>query len=152
VTAREVPPGHRTFERTVELPSKVGFESAAADLFRWEVQRRAGLRVMASSTTVEPGAEVVLGLPLLPVHAPCRVIRVVDEPDRRGFTYRTLPGHPESGEESFLLERREDGRILFTICAFSRPASFLARAAGPLGRRIQDLITGRYLRAFGRTP
>jgi uncharacterized protein (UPF0548 family) len=112
VTAREVPPGHRTFERTVELPSSVGFESAAADLFRWEVQRRAGLRVMASSTTVEPGAEVVLGLPLLPVHAPCRVIRVVDEPDRRGFTYRTLPGHPESGEESFLLERREDGRIL----------------------------------------
>jgi uncharacterized protein (UPF0548 family) len=150
-TAGELPLGYRTFDRTVELPAPVDFETAAAELFRWQVQRRAGLHVRASSPVVEPGAEVVLGFPLLPVRAPCRVVRVVDEPDRRGFAYGTLPGHPESGEESFVLDRLEGGRVLFTIRAFSRPASVLAKAAGPLGRRIQDFVTRRYLVAFGQS-
>jgi uncharacterized protein (UPF0548 family) len=148
-TAGELPAGYRTFERSVELPRSVEFDAAADALFRWEVQRRAGLGVHASSPVVEEGAEVVLTLPVLPVRAPCRVVRVVAEADRRGFAYGTLPGHPESGEESFVLER-QDGRILFTIRAFSRPAGLLARVAGPVGHRVQDLVTRRYLAAFGR--
>jgi uncharacterized protein (UPF0548 family) len=59
-----------------------------------------------------------------------------------------LPGHPESGEEAFILQRHDDGTITFTITAFSRPAEMLATIAGPLGRRIQDAMTNRYLRAF----
>ena len=39
------------------------------------------------------GSEVIVHLG--PVRAPCRVVYVVDEPDRRGFAYGTLPGHPE---------------------------------------------------------
>jgi uncharacterized protein (UPF0548 family) len=75
-------------------------------------------------------------------------VYVIDEPRRRGFAYGTLPGHPECGEEAFLLERHDDGRVTFTIIAFSRPAHALAKLAGPLVRRIQDAITGRYLRAL----
>ena len=113
---------------------------------------RAGLRVAASDDRVVPGAVVVLGICFGPVmvRAPCRVVYVVDEPRRRGFAYGTLPGHAESGEEAFVLAQQEDGTTTFTITAFSRPASFLARCAGPLGRRVQDLVTARYLRAFDK--
>ena len=47
------------------------------------------------------GSEVIVHLG--PVRAPCRVVYVVDEPDRRGFAYGTLPGHAESGEERFVV-------------------------------------------------
>ena len=58
----------------------------------------------------------------------------------------TLPGHPESGEEAFLVVRVGDG-CEFRITAFSRPATLLARASGPLGRAVQRLVTDRYLAA-----
>lgn len=77
-------------------------------------------------------------------------VDVVDDPLRGGFTYATLPGHPESGEEQFLLEQQDDGRIYFTITAFSKPASTVAKLGGPVGRAAQWLVTERYLRALDR--
>lgn len=75
------------------------------------------------------------------------MVYLVDEDHRKGFAYGTLPGHPESGEEAFVVELGEDGQVTFTISAFSRPASVLARLGGPLSRAIQRWVTGRYLRA-----
>ena len=89
-----------------------------------------------------------IGVGLLSVVAPCRVVLVIDEPDRCGFAYGTLPGHPESGEESFMVERRPDATLTLAITAFSRPAATLSKISAPLGRRIQDLFTSRYLRAL----
>lgn len=82
------------------------------------------------------------------VTAPCRVVYVIDEADRCGFAYGTLPGHPESGEEAFLLDRGTDTATTFTITGFSRPATTAAKLAGPLARRVQDFLTARYLRAL----
>ena len=82
--------------------------------------------------------------------SPCRIIRLWTSETTFGFAYATLPGHPESGEESFSLERRNDGTF-FTIRAFSRPASLLVRLGGPLGPALQRVITKKYvegLRAF----
>ena len=126
----------------------VTFESARHDLLTWSVQRRAGLRVSASGD-VAPDTVVDLswGVGPFSVTAPCRVVDVVDGPDRCGFAYGTLPGHPESGEESFVLTRGER-ETTFTITVFSRPATVLAKVAGPVGHRVQDLMTARYLRAF----
>jgi uncharacterized protein (UPF0548 family) len=106
--------------------------------------------VAASDERVEPDSVVILGFGIKPLamRAPCRVVHVIDEPRRRGFAYGTLPGHPESGEEAFILEQRDDGTIAFTIIAFSRPASILAELAGPIGRIVQDAMTTRYLRAL----
>ncbi len=81
------------------------------------------------------------------VVAPCRVVQVVDEPGRRGFAYGTLPGHPEQGEESFVVSREADGTVTFTVTAFSRPGNLLTRVGGSFARRTQDLFIGRYLRA-----
>jgi uncharacterized protein (UPF0548 family) len=83
------------------------------------------------------------------VIAPCRIVYVIDDADRCGFAYGTLPGHPESGEEAFVLELREDTTITLTITALSRPATTLAKFAGPIGRGIQGFVTARYLRALG---
>jgi len=80
--------------------------------------------------------------------APCRVVYVNSEADKAGFAYGTLPGHPESGEESFVLELRQDGTVTFTITALSRPATLLARFAGQIGRAVQGRITDRYLYPF----
>jgi uncharacterized protein (UPF0548 family) len=91
-----------------------------------------------------------LGIGALALRIPCRVIYVVDEPDRRGFAYGTLPGHPESGEERFLLQRLPEGRLEFAIRAFSQPATVLARAGGPVARGVQVAMTKRYLAAVDR--
>jgi uncharacterized protein (UPF0548 family) len=150
-TTGVLPPGCHHLCRTVVIGTGPQAFTAAADaLASWQVHARAGLSVSASSATAEPGSVLVLGLGVAAIRigAPCRVVYVIDEPGRRGFAYGTLPGHPESGEEAFIVSRREDATVAFTITAFSRPASSLAKAAGPLGRAVQRHITNRYLRAI----
>ena len=104
----------------------------------------------ASWPTAEPGSVVLLGAgpPRLQIKAPCRVVYVTSEPARRGFASGTLPGHPERGEEAFIIGQHADGTVTFTITAFSRPATALAKAAGPARRAIQRYVTTRYLQAL----
>ena len=78
---------------------------------------------------------------------PVRVVRVVDEPGRRGFAYGTLPGHPERGEESFVVQLADDGTVFFHLRAFSRPARWFTRLGDPVSRRAQTMIAERYLRS-----
>ena len=73
---------------------------------------------------------------------------MLDEPSRVGFGYGTLPGHPESGEESFVVELRPDDSVVLVVQAFSRHAAWFTRLAGPVGHLGQRLITERYLRAL----
>ena len=74
---------------------------------------------------------------------------MINEPNRVGFAYGTLPGHPETGEERFTIERNQAGGVSMRIRAFSKPATLLARASGPVGRAAQSIITDRYLEALG---
>lgn len=126
------------------------FAAAASALLGWQIQLRAGLRVTASAPVAEPGAVVILGIGVGPlrVSAPCRVVYTVAESRRCGFGYGTLPGHPESGEEAFVVEYRDDDSVEVSVTAFSRPATVAARAAGPVGRLIQHRVTQRYLAAL----
>ena len=75
---------------------------------------------------------------------------MIDEPGRCGFAYGTLPGHPESGEEAFIVEIDEADEVWFTVRAFTRPGTLLARISGPLGRGAQRLMARRYTRAMRR--
>jgi uncharacterized protein (UPF0548 family) len=150
-TATTLPSGYRHLRRTVRIgDGSAAFDASADALFGWQVQLRAGLRVASSSRRVEPGTVVRLGWGAGPLRltAPCRVVYAVDEPRRRGFAYGTLPGHPESGEEAFVLERHDDESVTFSVTAFSRPATWPSKAAGPAGVAVQHWITRRYLRAL----
>lgn len=122
------------------------FERAADAVLHWGMQRGAGLRVQASSDVVAVDAVVVVRMGFLP--APCRVVYVVDEPDIRGFGYGTLPGHPESGEERFVVRYEPDTSAVFAeVSSFSRPAAWWSKAGGPLVSLTQRVIAKRYLRA-----
>lgn len=143
--------GYDQLSRSVVLTRR-DFDAAARDLFEWQMHSRAGLDVLASEVPLEAGTVVLMrwGLGALSIKIPCRVLDVVEESRRRGFTYGTLPGHPEAGEEQFVLDHLHDGRILLTITAYSRPASTLAKLGGPISRAAQRFMTQRYLQALDR--
>jgi uncharacterized protein (UPF0548 family) len=66
---------------------------------------------------------------------------------RTGYGFGTLPGHPEHGEEAFLVTRDAGGRAWFEVRAFSRPATWYARLGGPVTHRFQDRVTDGYVSA-----
>jgi hypothetical protein len=74
------------------------FNGAARALRKWEVHRGAGLTVCADGPpTVGQVAAMSAPLPLGFIDVTCRVVSVVDEPNRFGFAYGTLPIHPAQG-------------------------------------------------------
>lgn len=148
----------RSLGRGVEL-----FDEAARRLLRWEMHRGAGLAVRATSAEAKPDAIVVLGLG--PIRIPCRVVDVIDRVDRvdgidgiddrtdarreRGFAYGTLPGHPERGEERFVVRYDErTGAVSAHIRAFSTAGNAVVALGGPLNRLVQRVATRRYLDAL----
>jgi uncharacterized protein (UPF0548 family) len=145
----EMPAGYHHVDRSRVLGhGRAAFDRAAAALADWSMFRRVGFRVPAATPPVAPGVEVrmrLLGVLLVP----CRVVYTHEERDRRGFAYGTLPGHPESGEEAFVVTIAASGEVVFRVRAFSRPAILLTRAAGPAGRAAQQVAATRYLRALG---
>lgn len=147
----DAPAGYRHLHRQATL-NRCDFDAAARDLLEWRMHSRAGLRVDASEIPLRQDTVVLMrwGPGPLAVKIPCRVLEVIDESRRRGFAYGTLSGHPEAGEERFILEQLDDGRILFTITAHSRPASTLAKVGGPISRAAQNFMTQRYLQAMDR--
>ncbi|HEV3213564.1 MAG TPA: DUF1990 domain-containing protein [Acidimicrobiales bacterium] len=128
------------------------FTTAASGLRTWATHRVRGVRVFPTGAPVASGATrvVTFGTPLVAIAAPCRVTEVVDEPRRAGFTYVTLRGHPEEGEESFVVELDANDDVRCTITARSRPGSRLVRATAPVNRYVQHRVARGYLRALER--
>ncbi|MFF4183822.1 DUF1990 family protein [Streptomyces sp. NPDC001691] len=142
--------GYRTFRRRIRVGyGQDTFERAGALVLAWGAQRGAGFGVRPAAPAV-PGATVLIvarppGLPFPRLVVPCRVVWTVRAAERIGFAYGTLPGHPECGEEAFVVGREADGLVWFEVMAFSRPARWYARLGGPLTRLLQDLVVRRYL-------
>src|SRR5690625_7836419 len=90
---------------------------------------RSGLRVLASDVPMLEGSVVVLRLGLGPISfsAPCRVLELIDEPTRRGCVYGTLPRHPESGVDRFVVSRPDDHQARWRIDGYSRAQSEACR-------------------------
>jgi uncharacterized protein (UPF0548 family) len=152
-TRGPLPAGYRHVEReTVLGHGRELFDQAAAATLAWRIQTGSGIRVRtagrADAVPLRDGDTVVMRVPLWPLDVPCRVVYVVDEPRRAGFAYGTLPGHPESGEEAFVVEHRADDAVVLCIRAFSRPATWLFRIAYPAVLLMQTIYTRRYLRAL----
>jgi uncharacterized protein (UPF0548 family) len=127
------------------------FERAADGLRRWIPQRCSGVDVHPTDAPVEPGSVVTLvtrqaGACLM---FSCRVHDVVEEPDRFGFTYVTLPGHPEQGWETFTVRRDPaTGEVTFEIDVVWRPAILLSKLAGPFSQVLQRRATASYFEAM----
>ncbi|MFF0557954.1 DUF1990 family protein [Streptomyces sp. NPDC004266] len=140
---------HHLRHSTVVGHGRAAFETAGAAVTTWRMHRASGARVRADAGRAEPGVrlEVSLGAGPLRLGVPCSVIWTAYEENRTGFAYGTLSGHAECGEESFVVALEPDGTVRFTVTAFSRPATWYTRLAGPVVPRLQHA----YARRLGRT-
>ncbi|MFF0448760.1 DUF1990 family protein [Streptomyces sp. NPDC004609] len=145
-----MPDGYHHLHHTTRIGrGRAVYEAAGAAVTTWRVHRAAGLRLRATAPRAAAGVrvEVSAGLGPLRIAAPCEVVWAECGGDRTGFAYGTLTGHPECGEESFVVDIRDDGSVWFTVMAFSRPASWYTRLGGPLTRMLQRACARR----LGRT-
>ncbi|GAA1241433.1 DUF1990 family protein [Kitasatospora nipponensis] len=150
-----LPDGYAWVRRRVHLGrGRQVFEQAGAYVLDWGVQRGSGFAVHPARP-VRDGATVLVrlrlpGMRLPALVIPCRVVWAVRDAERIGFAYGTLPGHPECGEESFVVHLDEGGDVWFEVVAFSRLAAWYARLARPLALLLQHLAIERYLRVVAR--
>ena len=150
-------------EHRVDLGPASLLPLARAALLNWAPHELAGVSV-APARPVRIGAVVDLRLnPVWPTSprrlrgrdltvpvGSCVVTDLVDEDTRAGFTYRTLPGHLESGEETFHIEVTAEGRLSFLITAESTHDHPVLRALGPLAGAGQTMMTRRYAAGLQR--
>lgn len=149
--AAELPTGYRHQSHRVRLGTGQGlFERSAEAVMGWELHHRAGVHPAPGTPPARVGLDVDLTARVGPLslRAPCRVVAVIDDRARRGFAYGTLAGHPECGEEAFVVRIDHHDTVWLEITAFSRPANWYARLGGPLTHAAQRAATRRYLRAL----
>lgn len=150
------PPGYHSFRERVRVGAgAAALEVAGRAVVDWSMHRTMGVTMDATAPQAAPGVRVVVGLGLgrRQLRAPCEVVWTVRDDRRFGFAYGTLPGHPECGEESFVVEREADDSVWLAVTAFSRGARWYTRAAGPVGRAAQRAYArrcGRVLRNIVR--
>jgi uncharacterized protein (UPF0548 family) len=151
---------YRSYEKTVKIGNGSNRWAFASDaVLAWGIKTRSGFTVLpddglAAERPVRLGRRywLVAHLGSLRVKEPIQVVAVIEEPDRKGFAYGTLVGHPVSGEEAFIVERRTDGSLWFTIrfCNETSRGPVVGRAAcGDVGSALlpASLPTSTY-----RTP
>lgn len=115
------------------------FERAKSAVRAWEMFPAGWTKILPENAPLEPGTTVAMYARFLGFwwRNACRIVYVVDAPDRFGFAYGTLPGHVESGEELFLVEMQPDGTVWYVLRAFSRPRHWVARFGYPVVRLLQ---------------
>lgn len=137
-----LPPRYHHLHYRTEL-GRDDFATAAEAILTFGMHRATGATVRTSAGRAAPGVRVSVGLG--PLSVPCEVVYAADEADRAGFGYGTLRGHQASGEEAFLVTRDAQGRVWFSVTAFSKPARWPMLVAGPAAVFAQRL----YARACG---
>ncbi|WP_041993614.1 MULTISPECIES: DUF1990 family protein [unclassified Streptomyces] len=148
-----LPDGYHHLHRTVRIGrGRAVFEAAGAAVTTWRMHRGSGARIRADRAWAEQGTavEVSVGVGPLRLRAPCEVVWALYEKDRTGFGYGTLAGHPERGEESFVVDLRDDGSVWFTVMAFSRASRWYTRAGGPVVPVLQRWYAGHLGRTLRR--
>lgn len=150
-------------EHTLDLGPAELFPAARDAILGWELQAGAGV-IVRPSRRMRTGDRVRLWLnPLWPlpprrlrgrdIVVPigiCEIVTVIDEPDRAGFAYRTLPGHLETGEQTFVVSIGTDGRLGVSIDSDSEPGHPLLRLGAPASVAAQRMMAARYAAGLKR--
>lgn len=115
------------------------FENAKAAIRDWKMFPSGWTIILPQQAPITEGTTIAMYAKAFGLwwRNSCRIVYVIDQPNRFGFAYGTLPGHIETGEELFLVEKDENGDIWYQIKAFSRPRHLLAKLAYPLMRQFQ---------------
>lgn len=147
-------PSHAGTHRQSEISAVVGhdqksWDRVTEDLLRWKVKTASGFKV-SSSERVQAGdlVQIYAGIWGIRITEPVEVLQVVNTPTRVGFSYRTLPGHPVSGEEAFMVSRHGND-IRLTVRSLTSPAEQQPwRGLFPVLLIIQKVVRRRYLRSL----
>lgn len=163
-------PGSRSARSVAEVATRIGggeavWREARRATLSWGIQRGAGYTITVvgrgaggrgaraqPARFVEPGQTVTLRrrFGIVPVSMSVRVVSVVDEPDRSGFAFGTLSGHPLAGEAAFIIERRPDNSVWFLLRSTSRPAGVRGVLAYPMVLFLRPRLEASYRRALTR--
>lgn len=115
------------------------FTAARDALRRWQQFDRDWLVLADDPAPIEENAVVAYAARVLGTWwgYGCRILQVIDEPNRFGFVYGTIQGHAECGEELFLVEQRADDTVVFSLFAMSRPGRWFSWPGMPIARHAQ---------------
>lgn len=159
------PAGYRDFESAFFVGhGRDTFDRCAEELLHWEVKIRSGFDIGVEAPAdntdspvtdaglprVRAGQEPTIFVRLGPFRLPepARVIEVFESEARRGFTYGTKPGHPITGEESFILIHTPDDRVFLVLRSVSRAGMGIWSLGEPFVRLAQVIYRRRYSRAL----
>lgn len=149
--------GFRRYEESAQIgEGSERWEFASRAVLTWGVKTRSGFALMAASgrpadaqgVAVADRVWLVARIGPLRVREPVQVVALIDEPDRRGFAYGTLTGHPLRGEEAFVVQRLPDGSVWITVRSMTRPPEGIGLLAYPAVVLAQRSYRRRYLRAL----
>lgn len=148
------PVAFRAYERSVLVgDGDAVWQAARTDLLTWTIKTKSGFGVVAADGAhgaVRAGLDYTLVAQLGPlrIREPVRVVVVIDQATRCGFAYGTRHGHPVSGEEAFIVTRRNDGSVWLTLRSLTRPSNGRWRTLFPLILVAQRWYRFRYMRAL----
>lgn len=144
----EPPKGYVREHHEAELD--VPFAAARDALARFATHALSYLFVHPPNRRVEVNTDVIVSARIGPLWSinPCRIVAVEETDARFRYAYGTLPGHSESGEESFTVERLPNGRVRAETIAIARPLDPLARLGSPIAHLVQRRIKIDYMRAL----
>ena len=125
----ELPGFDHDYHDTIIGRGRDDFEAAKTLIRQWAVFPRPWCQPEPVAAPFVAGTDLIVMMRILGLWwwSPSRVVYVIDESDRFGFAYAPLPGHPETGEERFLLEYLADGRVRYSVRAYSHPAHLLTK-------------------------
>ena len=151
---RESPPAGYAIDhnRAILGEGEEDFARAKQAIRDWKMFDVPGLKLCYPDTPIEPGrnvAPLAYHLGFYSLNA-CRIVYVIDEPNKFGFAYGTLTEHAEIGEERFTVEVHDSGIVWYDLLAFSRPGHLLVKLGYPYGRYRQRQFTAGSLEAMRR--
>lgn len=94
---------------------------------QWEVEKR---EIQIGDTIVQQAFLLPIKKLSQKVIFGVRINEIINEKDKKGFSYETIEGHVEKGISTFTIEENE--RLLFKIHTFSVPGNFLTKVVGPI--------------------
>jgi len=142
------PKGFIREHHTAELD--IPFAAARDALARFATHRLSYLFVFPEGARAALGENVAVCARIGPLWTtnPCRIVSVDESPTRFRYAYGTLPGHSESGEESFTVQKIDERRTRAETIAVARPIDPLARLGKPIAHVVQRRIKIDYMRAM----
>jgi uncharacterized protein (UPF0548 family) len=152
-TRERAPVGYNFDHNRVQLGAgPAAFDSAMAAIRRWKMFDVDWMPLCWDDTPIETGANVAILVKHLGFWSinGCRIVYVIDEPERYGFAYGTLTEHAEIGEEQFMVEwNRQDDSVWYDLVAVSKPR-LMARFGYPYARSLQRRFARDSKRAMQR--